>query len=202
MDIFDRIRKLFSSSDSSSTDRFPHPGHRTEVVKEFKHVVERSHHVEYNRHYVHAGRRRTANVTNVKPSSNITSIVTRSSSKSYTQPDLRSQKQNANKGFKDIISLSENTNYSIECVKTSSNTPTNLSELPCSTGSQVYCYDQTHQSEISIENKSVRNYQNPGPSHSKPTSAEYSDYSATGVGHIGHEKASDLNILQENDVVC
>ncbi len=81
-------------------------------------------------------------------------------------------------------------------MKTSSNTPTNLSELPCSTGSQVYCYDQTHQSEISIENKSVRNYQNPGPSHSKPTSAEYSDYSATGVGHIGHEKASDLNILQ------
>jgi hypothetical protein len=196
MSIFDVIRKIFPSFDSSSTDRFHHHGHSKEVAREFV-EDECSHPVEYNPHSnVYAGRRRTANVTS-RRSSNITSIAIRSSSKSYTQPDLKSQRENTRKGFKDIFSVSENARCSsassTECVKTS-NTSTNVSLLPRSTEShQIYCYDQSkifNDDSICVQT----HQQNPKPNHSKPTSAEYSttrvDYRET------HKKASDIKILQ------
>ena len=165
MDIFDRISRLFSSSDSSSADCFRPHGITTEEAMECEHKAERSLNTDSN---FHAGRRQASNATNVRPLSDITSIVTRASMK--LQLDLQNLGKNARKGLKDVLSLSENPNNSTECVKTS-DTITNLSIFPRPVSSKESCHVQ---SKIYSNNDSVQKYHHPKPHHSKPIAEEYS----------------------------
>jgi hypothetical protein len=197
MGIFDRIRKIFSRSDSSSTsrNRSPHEhgarlhGHNNEVATEINHVVQRSYQVEHNRHFtISASSQRSSNVTD-RPSatalhrSNTTSVAARASNTSHTQPDIDLKRANSCKGF--ALPLSGNAIHSAEYVKLT-NTAKNVSQLPRSTGShEVHVKDD---SKISIENDYGQKYQR--PSDSKAISATY------GTTSVSKSKAPDLNILQ------
>ena len=173
MEMFNRIWEIFSSYDPSST--VTDHQHSNEVETKTNNSVKRSNSVESNQcPCVCAGRRRTVDFTNT-PSSDITSIVTRSS---YTQSGLECQR-NARKGFKDIFSLSVNypSCSTGECV-TQSNRPKNDPPVSHLTPSQLQ--------NICTQYERGSDKECPASTQSDP--AQYSE--------VSHKKTSDVDILQ------
>ena len=178
MKIFDRIRKFFSRSESSSTNRASNR------------VVQRSYQVEHCQHFnVSTNRTRSSNVietssANVLYRSNTTSITTQASSRSPSQPDANLKRTNSCNAT--VLSLSRDTVYLPEYAK-KSNTAASVSELPRLKGSN----ELTDDSKISIANHYRRKY--PRPNDSEAVSAEYN---ITSFSESKRKAASDLNSMQ------
>ena len=144
--MFNRIWEIFSSYDPSST--VTDHQHSNEVETKTNNSVRRSNGVESNQYpCVCAGRRRTVDFTN-RPSSDITSIVTRSSCTSYTQSGLECQR-NARKGFKDIFSLSERGSDK-ECPASTQSDPAQYSEVSHKKASDVDVLQSTLKSSADL----------------------------------------------------
>ena len=162
--MFNRIWEIFSSYDPSST--VTDHQHSNEVETKTNNSVKRSNGVESNQYPIN------------RPSSDITSIVTRSSCTSYTQSGFECQR-NARKGFKDIFSLS--VNYAScstgECV-TQSNRPKNDPLVSHLTPSQPQ--------NICTQYERGSDKECPASTQSDP--AQYSE--------VSHKKASDVDVLQ------
>ena len=173
--MFNRIWEIFSSYDPSST--VTDHQHSNEVETKTNNSVKRSNSVESNQYpCACAGRRRTVDFANT-PSSDITSIVTRSS---YTQSGLECQR-NARKGFKDIFSLSVYASCSTgECV-TQSNRPKNDPPVSHLTPSQP-------QNICTCQYERGSDKECPASTQSDP--AQYSE--------VSHKKTSDVDILQQS----
>ena len=175
MGIFDRIRKFFSRSESSRTNRAS------------SRLVQGSYRVgHYQRFDVSTNRTRSSNVietssANVLHRSNTTSITTQAPSRSHSQPDANLNSCNA-----PILPLLRDTVYLPEYAK-KRNTAVSVSELPRLKGSNELKDD----SKISIANNYRRKYLR--PNDSEAVSAEYN---TTIFGESKREAASDLNGIQ------
>ena len=178
MEIFDRIRKFFSRSESSSTNRASNR------------VVQRSYQVEHCQHFnVSTSRPISSNVierssANVLYRSNTTSITTQESRWSHSQPDANLKRTNLCNA--PTLPLLPDTVYLPEYAK-KGNTAASVSELRRLKGSNELKDD----TEISIAKNCRRKY--PRPNDSGAVSAEDK---ITSFGESKRKAASDLNSIQ------
>ena len=178
MGIFDRIRKFFSRSESSRTNRASNR------------VVQRSYQAESCPHFnVLTSRARSSNVierssVDVLHRSNTDSITRQVSSRSHGQPDANLKRTNSCNAT--TLSLSRDTVYLPEYAK-KSNTAASVSKLP-----RLKCSNELKDdSEISIANNCRRKY--PRPNDFEVVSAEYN---ITSFRESKRKAASDLNSMQ------
>ena len=165
MGIFDRIRKIFSRSNSSTTSR--DRNYSRGCIGQFDNVAWRSYLDEQNRHFnTSADNQRSSNVGE-KPlaaahcQSNIASVKARTSNISQTQRDVNLHSEGANscKGF-----------TFLDYAKISNTATKEVAELPCSAEYQVNVKN--------ISTFSARN--DNGQENERPRDLKPAGYSSTG----------------------